>query len=141
MVPDEILYRCGSFDWVSLLRIWGAVGYAPLLVLRQYRSKQFIPITHGLAQYEFLYKGDSYKKRVREISNAWNQTCRMKRMDGCLITTLKYNGWLNKRINDNIPKPCLESARSMEEYLQVVSSELDIIKQDFERKSLDSKRG
>ncbi|MFQ6656119.1 hypothetical protein Gotur_026368 [Gossypium turneri] len=31
---NEILYRCGNFDWVPLLRIWGAVGYAPLLVLR-----------------------------------------------------------------------------------------------------------
>ncbi|XP_052477198.1 uncharacterized protein LOC128032594 [Gossypium raimondii] len=39
MVPDEILYRCGDFDWVPLLGIWGAVGYAPLLVLRQYKSK------------------------------------------------------------------------------------------------------
>ncbi|KAG8473950.1 hypothetical protein CXB51_034009 [Gossypium anomalum] len=39
MVPDEILYRCGDFDWVPLLRVWGAVGYAPLLVLRQYRSR------------------------------------------------------------------------------------------------------
>ncbi|MBA0785221.1 hypothetical protein Gotri_026337 [Gossypium trilobum] len=39
MVPDEILYRCGDFDWVPLLRIWGAVGYTPLLVLRQYRSR------------------------------------------------------------------------------------------------------
>ncbi|MBA0729585.1 hypothetical protein Golax_023158 [Gossypium laxum] len=34
MLQDEILYRCGNFDWVPLLRIWGAVGYAPLLVLR-----------------------------------------------------------------------------------------------------------
>ncbi|MBA0785082.1 hypothetical protein Gotri_026186 [Gossypium trilobum] len=50
MVPDEILYRCGDFDWVTLLGIWGAVGYTHLLVLRQYRSKQFIPATHGLAQ-------------------------------------------------------------------------------------------
>ncbi|MBA0881777.1 hypothetical protein Goshw_027973 [Gossypium schwendimanii] len=25
MVPDEILYRCGDYDWVSLLRIWGAI--------------------------------------------------------------------------------------------------------------------
>ncbi|MFQ6655337.1 hypothetical protein Gotur_025937, partial [Gossypium turneri] len=33
MVPDEILYRCGDFDWVPLLGIWGAVGYTPLLVL------------------------------------------------------------------------------------------------------------
>ncbi|KAA3486503.1 Nucleoside-triphosphatase THEP1 [Gossypium australe] len=51
MVLDEILYWCGDFDWVPLLGIWGAVGYAPLLALRQYRSKQFIPTTHGLAQY------------------------------------------------------------------------------------------
>ncbi|MBA0729199.1 hypothetical protein Golax_025662, partial [Gossypium laxum] len=41
MLPDEILYRCGNFDWIPLLGIWGAVGYAPLLVLRQYRSRQF----------------------------------------------------------------------------------------------------
>ncbi|KAK5784429.1 hypothetical protein PVK06_038953 [Gossypium arboreum] len=39
MVPDEILYRYGDFDWVPLLGVWGAVGYAPLLALRQYRSK------------------------------------------------------------------------------------------------------
>ncbi|MFQ6629984.1 hypothetical protein Gotur_007307, partial [Gossypium turneri] len=44
---DEILYRCGNFDWVPLLRIWGVVGYAPLLVLKQYRSRQFIPTTQG----------------------------------------------------------------------------------------------
>ncbi|MBA0772817.1 hypothetical protein Gotri_008134 [Gossypium trilobum] len=39
LVPDEILYRCGDFDWVTLLGIWGAVGYAPLLVLKHYRSR------------------------------------------------------------------------------------------------------
>ncbi|MBA0845157.1 hypothetical protein Goarm_022115, partial [Gossypium armourianum] len=31
---NEILYGCGNFDWVPLLGTWGAVGYAPLLVLR-----------------------------------------------------------------------------------------------------------
>ncbi|MBA0786273.1 hypothetical protein Gotri_027187, partial [Gossypium trilobum] len=25
MIPNEILYRCGDFDWVPLLEIWGAV--------------------------------------------------------------------------------------------------------------------
>ncbi|MFQ6636999.1 hypothetical protein Gotur_013551 [Gossypium turneri] len=39
MIPDEILYRCRDFDWVLLLGIWGAVGFAPLLILRQYRSR------------------------------------------------------------------------------------------------------
>ncbi|MFQ6624023.1 hypothetical protein Gotur_003649 [Gossypium turneri] len=33
MLPDEILYRCGDFDWVPLLGIWGAIGYASLLIL------------------------------------------------------------------------------------------------------------
>ncbi|MBA0755485.1 hypothetical protein Gogos_020970 [Gossypium gossypioides] len=28
-----------SFDWVLLLEIWGAVGYAPLLILMQYSSR------------------------------------------------------------------------------------------------------
>ncbi|KAL1126200.1 hypothetical protein V6Z11_A13G096000, partial [Gossypium hirsutum] len=41
LVPSEVLYRCGSFDWVPLPGIWGVVGYAPLLVLRQYRARQF----------------------------------------------------------------------------------------------------
>ncbi|MBA0880680.1 hypothetical protein Goshw_009234, partial [Gossypium schwendimanii] len=80
LLSDEILYWCSGFDWVPLLVIWGAIGYAPLLVLRQYRSRQFIPTTQGLAGCEFSYKGDGCKKKIREISNAWNQTRRMKRL-------------------------------------------------------------
>ncbi|MBA0681904.1 hypothetical protein Goari_023674, partial [Gossypium aridum] len=64
LIPDGILYQCGDFDWVPLLGIWGAVGYALLLVSRQYRSRQFIPATQGLAQCEFSYKGDNYKKKI-----------------------------------------------------------------------------
>ncbi|KAG8471704.1 hypothetical protein CXB51_036353 [Gossypium anomalum] len=74
MVPSEILYRCGSFDWVPLLGIWGAIGYAPLLVLRWHRLRQFVPATHGLAQSEFVYRGADYKRKVREFSSAWNKT-------------------------------------------------------------------
>ncbi|MBA0761344.1 hypothetical protein Gotri_024005 [Gossypium trilobum] len=70
MLPDEILYRCGDFDSVPLLGIWGAIGYASLLILRQYRSRQFVPVTQGLAQCELSYKGDGYKKKIREMSNA-----------------------------------------------------------------------
>ncbi|MFQ6662761.1 hypothetical protein Gotur_030509, partial [Gossypium turneri] len=103
LLPDEILYRCGNFDWVPLLGIWGAIGYAPLLVLRQYRSRQFVPATQGLAECEFSYGGDGYKKRIREISNAWNQT----------------------------------RSQSIEENLRVVPSELEILKQDFERRNAE----
>nr|XP_012466405.1 unnamed protein product [Gossypium raimondii] len=80
LLPDDILYRCRDFDWVPLLGIWGAVGYAPLLVLKQYRSRQFVPATQGLAECEFSYKDDGYKRKAREMANAWNQTRRMKRL-------------------------------------------------------------
>ncbi|MBA0786901.1 hypothetical protein Gotri_025585, partial [Gossypium trilobum] len=87
LLPDEILYLYGDFDWVPLLGIWGAVGYAPLLVLRQYRSRQFIPATQGLAECEFLYKNDGYKKKIQEMSNVWNQTRWMKRLAVRIMTT------------------------------------------------------
>ncbi|MBA0645508.1 hypothetical protein Goklo_013605 [Gossypium klotzschianum] len=116
MVPNEILYRCGDFDWVPLLGIWGAVVYAPLLC-------------------EFSYKDDSYKKKIRETTNAWKQIDRMKRFVVGPMVTLEYSGWCSKRINDNIPRPSQESVRLMKEYLQVVPSEIEIIKQDFEKRN------
>ncbi|MBA0702466.1 hypothetical protein Goari_026754, partial [Gossypium aridum] len=72
LLSDEILYQYGDFDWVPLLGMRGAIGYTPLLVLRQYRSKQFIPTTRGLVECEFSFKGDGCKKKIREISNTWN---------------------------------------------------------------------
>ncbi|MBA0613820.1 hypothetical protein Godav_014181 [Gossypium davidsonii] len=48
IVPDEILYRYGDFDLVPLLGIWGAIGYAPLLVLRQYSQENTQPIEEHL---------------------------------------------------------------------------------------------
>ncbi|KAG8480071.1 hypothetical protein CXB51_025186 [Gossypium anomalum] len=107
MIPGEILYRCGSFDWVPLLGIWGAIGYAPLLVLRQFSL------------------------------SAWNKTCWLKGVAIGPATTPEYVEWRGKRINDNIPEPNVEGARPMEEYLQVMPSELEIMKQEFERKNLE----
>ncbi|KAA3477092.1 myosin heavy chain-like [Gossypium australe] len=114
MIPDEILYRCGDFDWVPLLRIWGAIGYTPLLC-------------------EFAYKGDNYKKKVCEISNAWNQTHKMKRFAANPMTAPEYDWWWGKRVNDNVHVSSQENIRPIEEHLQVIPSELEIVKQDFER--------
>ncbi|MBA0553685.1 hypothetical protein Golob_012842, partial [Gossypium lobatum] len=41
-----------------------------LVIFSKYRSRQFIPAMQGLAQCEFPYKGDNYKKKVHEISYA-----------------------------------------------------------------------
>ncbi|MBA0620575.1 hypothetical protein Godav_006278 [Gossypium davidsonii] len=56
-------------------------------------SRQFILVTQGLAQCEFAYKGDNYKKKVHEILDAWNQTYKMKRFVANLMTTPKYDWW------------------------------------------------
>ncbi|KAG8485453.1 hypothetical protein CXB51_021214 [Gossypium anomalum] len=130
LVPSEVLYRCGSFDWVPLPGIWGVVGYTPLLVLRQ-----FIPATQGLAQSDFSYKGDHYKKRMQEISEAWKKPFCMKILTEGSMSTLEYKGWFNRRVNDNVPRPILGVARSLEESLRVISSELEVMKQEFERKN------
>ncbi|MBA0552429.1 hypothetical protein Golob_023239, partial [Gossypium lobatum] len=71
------------------------------------------------------------------MSNAWNQTHRLKRFVVGPIATLEYYGWWNKRVNDNIPRPSQEGVRPMEEYLQVVPSKIEIIKQDFEKRNLE----
>ncbi|KAL1152589.1 hypothetical protein V6Z11_A09G119100 [Gossypium hirsutum] len=112
MISGEILYRCGSFDW-------------------------FVPATHGLIQSEFAYRGADYKKKVGEISSAWNKTCRFKGVVIGPATTPEYVEWRGRRINDNILEPNTEEARPMEEYLQVMPSELEIMKQEFERKNLE----
>ncbi|XP_017632569.1 uncharacterized protein LOC108475079 [Gossypium arboreum] len=61
----------------------------------------------------------------------------MKRLTVGSMVTPEYNGWFRKSVNDNIPKPSLESARPMEDQLQITPSELEIIKQDFEKKSFE----
>ncbi|XP_012448847.1 uncharacterized protein LOC105772046 [Gossypium raimondii] len=137
LLPDEILYRCGNFDWVPLLGIWGAVGYAPLMVLRQHRPRQFIPATQRLAEFEFSYKDNRYKKKIREITSAWDQTRRMKRLAVGPMTTLEYNEWGVRRINDNILRSGQGDSPSIEEHLRVVPSELEIIKQDFEKRNAE----
>ncbi|KAG8478262.1 hypothetical protein CXB51_028027 [Gossypium anomalum] len=125
LVPSEVLYYCGSFDWVPLPGIWGVVGYAPLLVLRQYRARQFIPATQGLAQSDFSYKRDHYKKRMREIYEAWKKPFCMKILTEGSTSTLEYKGWFSRKINDNVPRPILGVARSLEESLRVIPSELE----------------
>ncbi|MBA0785211.1 hypothetical protein Gotri_025796 [Gossypium trilobum] len=99
-----------------------------------------MPTTHGLAQCEFSYRGDNYKKKVKEISQAWNQACRMKSLVVGSMTTPEYSEWRSKRINDNISEINSEGVRQMEEYLQAIPSELEIIKQDFEKKNLELKK-
>ncbi|MBA0855951.1 hypothetical protein Goshw_021608, partial [Gossypium schwendimanii] len=71
------------------------------------------------------------------MSSVWNQIHRMKRLAMGPMTTPEYNEWWIKRINDNISRPSSENSQSIKEHLRVVPFELEIIKQDFERRNTE----
>ncbi|MFQ6663232.1 hypothetical protein Gotur_030836 [Gossypium turneri] len=64
----------------------------------------------------------------------------MKRLAVGPMIIPEYSEWRVKRINDNIPGPSLKNSQSIEEHLRVVPSELEIIKQDFERRNTELER-
>ncbi|MBA0877688.1 hypothetical protein Goshw_029760, partial [Gossypium schwendimanii] len=61
----------------------------------------------------------------------------MKRLAVGPMTTQEYNEWWVRRINDYIPKISQENSQSIEKYLRVIPSELEIIRQNFERRNVE----
>ncbi|KAG8474267.1 hypothetical protein CXB51_033657 [Gossypium anomalum] len=98
-------------------------------------SETVHPATQGLAKSDFSYKGDHYKKRMREISEAWKKPFCMKILTEVSTSTLEYKGWFTRRVNDNVLRPILGVARSLEKSLRVILAELEVMKQEFERKN------
>ncbi|GMI71424.1 hypothetical protein HRI_000811700 [Hibiscus trionum] len=127
---NYILYKCGAFDWVPLLGLWGATGYAPLLVSRQYGSLQFVPATRGLGLCEFFFKGEKSKKQILEIARAWAHPYQAR--FGPLRLTSDYQIWRTRRKNCNIPPPSQGNAPTLEERFREMSTEADIVRQECE---------
>ncbi|MBA0755841.1 hypothetical protein Gogos_021495 [Gossypium gossypioides] len=59
----------------------------------------------------------------------------MKRLAVGPMLTPEYIEWWGRRINDNIPGPSQGDGQPIEKHLRVVPSELEIIRQDFERRN------
>ncbi|MFQ6670574.1 hypothetical protein Gotur_035429 [Gossypium turneri] len=59
----------------------------------------------------------------------------MKRLAVGPTTTPGYIEWWGRRINDNIPGPSQRDSQYTGKHLRVVPSELEIIRQDFERRN------
>ncbi|MBA0562847.1 hypothetical protein Golob_007868, partial [Gossypium lobatum] len=89
------------FDWLDK-----RIMPVPVILVETFRS---------LSAYRRV--GDNYKKKVCEISNAWNQTHRMKRFTVNPVTMPEYNWEWGKRVNDNIPMSSQENTRPIEEHL------------------------
>ncbi|KAG8480520.1 hypothetical protein CXB51_024625 [Gossypium anomalum] len=97
--PSVLIYKCGSQDWVPLLRLWGGIGYAPLMIQRQFASRQFILATRGLAQSEFAFTGEGYMKRVRDTAKAWKKIHLMELALYADTITQDYDIWRKQRVN------------------------------------------
>ncbi|XP_022716541.1 uncharacterized protein LOC111275424 [Durio zibethinus] len=132
MLPMAILYSCGDESWVPLLGIWGAVSYAPLMVQRQYDSRQFIPMTHRLGSLEFEYGTPGYMKRVREIIKAWKQVNRMSPARLADNVAEGYLAWRMKRVNEIRPLPADVSEKLSAPVSVSVLSTLEIAQREFE---------
>ncbi|MBA0880323.1 hypothetical protein Goshw_018657 [Gossypium schwendimanii] len=59
----------------------------------------------------------------------------MKRLAVGSPMTPKYIEWLGRRVNDNIPVPSQGDNQLAGKHARVVPSELEVIRQDFERKN------
>ncbi|KAG8473987.1 hypothetical protein CXB51_033535 [Gossypium anomalum] len=126
-----LLYKYGGQDWVPLLGLWGGVGYAPLLVQRQFSSRQFRPATGGLAQFEFTFAGEGYMKRVRDIAKSWKEIHFMELALYADTLTQDYDIWRRQRVSSQQISSTNYTAQNP--FLEGMPSELEIARQEFER--------
>ena len=91
-----MLYCCGDKLWVPLPGLWGAIGYAPLMVARQFVGKQFIPATRELEQLEFSYKIVEAKK-IDQMVKLWKQTFRVNLGLIASKVTPEYAIWKDRK--------------------------------------------
>ena len=131
MPPVPILYRCGYELWVPLPGPWGAISYAPLLVLRQLAAKQFVPVTNGLNQLDFSYEESGAMKKIDQLLQIWKQTIRMSTGNLSCTVTPEYMVWRAKTVEDMVIPFGMEDVQFKEELLEM-PSELEIAKQMFE---------
>ncbi|XP_039069145.1 trichoplein keratin filament-binding protein-like [Hibiscus syriacus] len=126
------MYKCGEHDWVPFSGIYGSVGYAPLMVSRQYGSRQFIPATSGLSESEFAIRSDQYKEKIRKVVEAWKWIHRVNLFTLSQKLSLEYEQWRINLINDKIRVVNSENVQPIKEHLRIIMSPLMLTKQDFE---------
>ena len=129
-----LLYRCGDKPWVQLSGLWGAVSYAPLMVVRQLGGRQFIPVTAGLTQLEFSYDDPMASKEIDWIVKSWKQTFRVNTSLVGNKVTMEYAVWKARRPWDLVIPPVMER-ESINEVAQEGTSDLEIAKQVFDEEN------
>ncbi|KAL1175051.1 hypothetical protein V6Z11_A04G061200 [Gossypium hirsutum] len=128
--PSILLYKMGNHDWVPMLGLWGGVGYAPLMVQRQFSSRQFIHVTGGLAQSEFPFAGEGYMKRVRDTAKSWKKIHLMELALYANTITQDYDMWRKQRLNSQQISSTNYTVQNP--FSKEIPSELEMARQEFE---------
>ncbi|KAG8485337.1 hypothetical protein CXB51_021022 [Gossypium anomalum] len=136
--PSVLLYRVGDQDWIPLLELWGGVGYDPLLVQRQFSSRQFIPATGGLAQSEFAFTGEGYMKRVRDTAKSWKKVHSIELALYADTLTQDYDLWRKQRVNSQQISSTNYTVQNP--FSEEMPSELEMARQEFEREKAKMSR-
>ncbi|XP_039030865.1 uncharacterized protein LOC120165406 [Hibiscus syriacus] len=88
-------------------------GYAPLMVSRQYGSRQFILATSGLSESEFAFRRDQYKENIRKATEAWKWIHRVNLFTSSQKLSPEYEQWRINRVNENIPVVNFENVQTI----------------------------
>ena len=123
-----MLYGCGDNLWVSLLGVWGAISYAPLLVRRQYLSTQFIPTTHGLNLLEFDYGTAGYVGLIVELVKVWKEPHRADLDKSSDRVTHGYIIWRANRGKDAVHSPVNDSVSLVDPLPVMIPSKIELLK-------------
>ncbi|XP_039039583.1 uncharacterized protein LOC120177537 [Hibiscus syriacus] len=129
---EDILFRCDNDSFVMLHGLWGAIGYTPLIALRQFSTRQFVPATHSLKEAEFSFSTPGYRERISKIYTAWQKPHCMSFKIIELVFTPAYEVWRLQMINNNTPKPNLEDELTMEERLKRLPIEAELLREEMQ---------
>ena len=79
------------------------ISYAPILAIRQFEAKQFIPATARLVSLEFEYGQSGQAQLLNQMMLTWKDPHRMRLgqiVRGC---TPEYTVWRRQKIEDVVP--------------------------------------
>ena len=93
MSRPPLLFCYGNLSWIPFFGLWGVISYAFILAIRQFKAKQFILATVGLALLELMYGQPGQARLLNQMMQAWKDSHRMRLgqiVEGC---TSKYTVW------------------------------------------------
>ena len=126
-----MLYGCGNKIWVPLLRLWGVVNYAFILVCRQYASEQFTPVMYCLSQLEFAYGDPRYVAQLVELSKLWGEPQQVKFARQNYDVAPRYLECKSIRVNDAVLSEKDNSVQSADLLPKRMSIEVEILRREL----------